>query len=412
MANDTEGQEELRLPDELADELGKRVSTYFRVRTTELPVSPTNEQLGQLLKTAYFSSLLEDEGRRVKVRLVLDLNSFARNWVQNRGHQAFADVVLFRSPVEFNAAAVAKLAPAVRTEHSLLIIEPRGDRLGISGLLAIHGAVGQRGAVAFPGIECTIQATASLTVAVADRLVLTYRQGHVAWSLDSSVGASRGTTRVLGLVERALPNSDGHLVTGVILELIRRLGQLPHGGSILLAETKTLPPAILTPGRYALTAPAPFLKVRRREALEWPLNHREPTVETMQTAYQSLWDVEGALDIVAEMTSLDGAVILDGELELHGFGMFVVGNPPPTVLVSDAGTSSAVGDRTDVDVATGFPGARHRSALAFVEHAPASLALVKSQDGGLSLVVKDGARVEVIRNADALLDYQQANWLS
>ena len=79
-----------------------------------------------------------------------------------------------------------------------------------------------------------------------------------------------------------------------------------------------------------------------------------------------------ACDFIARLSGVDGAVLVTSELDVLSFGVFVKSPDSGTV-------SHQIKDR----------GARHKSAIWFCEAHTVALAIVVSQDGDISLVVKN-----------------------
>jgi hypothetical protein len=103
------------------------------------------------------------------------------------------------------------------------------------------------------------------------------------------------------------------------------------------------------------------------------------------------------LDFVANLTAIDGALVIQHDLGIIGFGATIqmgsVGDP--IVVLEDP---RQPGSEVEVPVSS-IGGNRHRSAVVFcTQQRGLALALVASQDGDLSLVGrKDDGRAHVIR---------------
>jgi hypothetical protein len=87
--------------------------------------------------------------------------------------------------------------------------------------------------------------------------------------------------------------------------------------------------------------------------------------------------------LIANLSAIDGAVVLDKRFDLVGFGAEVSPDlpTPPQVLraLDTEGTQRTPEDIENV-------GTRHRAAYRFVQAHPRGLAIVISQDGGVSVV--------------------------
>ena len=87
--------------------------------------------------------------------------------------------------------------------------------------------------------------------------------------------------------------------------------------------------------------------------------------------------------LVADLSAVDGAVVLTDRLELLGFGGEIAGNLPEVVNVARAlDLRGASRER----VRTNLVGTRHRSAYRLCETVKRALAVVISQDGALRFV--------------------------
>jgi hypothetical protein len=95
--------------------------------------------------------------------------------------------------------------------------------------------------------------------------------------------------------------------------------------------------------------------------------------------------------VIGGLAGIDGAVVLDKRLQLVGFGAEVS---------SDIPSPDRVWRALDLEGSERLPesienvGTRHRAAYRFALHHPRGLAIVISQDGGVSFVAqRDGAVV-------------------
>jgi hypothetical protein len=94
--------------------------------------------------------------------------------------------------------------------------------------------------------------------------------------------------------------------------------------------------------------------------------------------------------LMANLTAIDGAVVLDKRLGLVGFGAEVSAELPAPSRIWRAkdpdGTEREPDDIENV-------GTRHRAAYRFVHDHPQGLAIVISHDGGVSFVANHGGEV-------------------
>jgi hypothetical protein len=104
------------------------------------------------------------------------------------------------------------------------------------------------------------------------------------------------------------------------------------------------------------------------------------------------------LRTIGELSAIDGAIIMDEELKLYGFGAKLQGEPEDfKILVLDALSSEV-----KTISYTQFDGTRHQSAARFVYQNPETMAFVASQDGRLTLIawVIDRGQIAAIRRLE------------
>jgi hypothetical protein len=109
---------------------------------------------------------------------------------------------------------------------------------------------------------------------------------------------------------------------------------------------------------------------------EYEATHLKPLLEMDQ----ALFDVA---HLVADLTHVDGAVLMTNRLELLGFGGEIAGGLPEVSMVARA--RNLAGTERD-RVRTDRVGTRHRSAYRLCQEIRDALAIVVSQDGGLRFI--------------------------
>jgi len=104
---------------------------------------------------------------------------------------------------------------------------------------------------------------------------------------------------------------------------------------------------------------------------------------------------DDALELVAQLSAIDNAILLDTDLRLRGFGTQVIEGDAPQM---DFEHRDPYSDDVHVDDLSTFKGTRHPAGVIFCMRQPhAAAAIIASQDARLSLAVKNvGGRVEVV----------------
>jgi hypothetical protein len=94
--------------------------------------------------------------------------------------------------------------------------------------------------------------------------------------------------------------------------------------------------------------------------------------------------------LIAALASADGAVVLNKQHDLLGFGGMISGRLPAVRSVARA---LDIEGNIVADVGTGNVGARHRSAYRLAGALPGVVVIVISQDGGVRFVAQKNGRV-------------------
>jgi hypothetical protein len=103
-------------------------------------------------------------------------------------------------------------------------------------------------------------------------------------------------------------------------------------------------------------------------------------------------NVKRAVQFLATLSAVDGAVVITDKLRLLGFGAELIAMSPSlneVHIISDSDNLS--GDAHSLE----FYGTRHRSAFRFCSSFEDSMAFIVSQDGGIRIVKRVGSKVLV-----------------
>lgn len=119
-------------------------------------------------------------------------------------------------------------------------------------------------------------------------------------------------------------------------------------------------------------------------------------LESSVDAHRQL--LQKLLRSIGALSRIDGAVVMDTDLRVHGFGAKLSGSQDTfAVVVLDAISESV----SEVPVSS-LGGMRHQSAARYVQRNPASMVVVASQDGRLTLFawVVDRGQVAAVRGLE------------
>jgi hypothetical protein len=350
---------------------------------------PTDAQLSALIDATFFASLHDEEARRVE---------FGVAW-EPRARDCAA-VVALSSAVRVTPKNLAKLAPATWGEATSIAVRADGDEL-----------------VAWALIERSLAAHQPLTIRALGAGVLSVEYAGVPRALYS-----RGEILLLGGAHRvkspareltrtfaewaadADPAIGVDLRAAVVTRIAARALAHGHGGMILLIPAAVEAPvgvrAHYTVGDGADVLVERYARVIRdvdvAERLPRLVGSRSRGVDgralvrdEAQIAFAE------AIELVARLTAIDNALLLDTNLRVRGFGVQVIEGDAPRTSFRHVNPYS---DDVHVDDLSTFKGTRHPAGVLFcMRHHHEAAAIIASQDGNLSLVIKDASGdVEVI----------------
>ncbi|CAN5675671.1 diadenylate cyclase [soil metagenome] len=330
-----------RVPLEVLDHLqsvtvgakaGLDLNEKLLIAAAKIPI-PDTDALRDLLETAFDASLTFDEGRSCTMLL------------RFLPEGASGNLSAFREPQVLNVESLRRLSPAVGTDRaSSLVFTVSDHQLVIVGLDMSSKADLQK------GFAVRVTGPGRVDIEWANARIVTCRPDGVRFASDNDAFTGSFAAELTGAltVSTAIPK------LGVSVERIRESG---HGGSIWV-----LPPDEAVDG----------------DAMSIGY--------VMDTGGETAVDTDdddsllAHLHLIADVAALDGAVLIDPELRLVGFGVFMdaISGADVSVFVPGGGFRTV----SDTDIG----GGRHRSAAAFCRHHVGAMAVVISQDGGISVI--------------------------
>ncbi len=288
---------------------------------------PDEKALAHAIEEVFWASLLKEEGRPCTPRLVYEPGEDT-------------SVHVFPEPLRLEREVLRKVGPA---QGPGLVWDVQHGHPVIVGLCRARLKAGRS-----PGV--TVSATGSGAVDVTWNHVrlLTYRAGECLRLSTAKLGN-------LAQVTQHVARETGALMAHFVLPTVQRMLAQRHGGTLWIMPTNTLPEGI---------------------DLQRPLKVDPRTFRERFTDGESHipW-----LESVAELAAVDGAVLMDAELRLLGFGAFItLAKQPPEIQKWIAGGGAKL-----VSAGEGV-GGRHRSAAEFCDRFKPACAYVVSEDGGVS----------------------------
>jgi sensor domain DACNV-containing protein len=395
-------------------ELARYVEAHWP-SATALTVPP--KLLDEALSAAFQASLTSDEARPTRFRLLLTpMEQLPESGVPNQGVLRLK----FDRSRPLHAEELRRLSPAVPFETSLIGAHADEKKLRIwgiahSGPAWLAPTWGGRSLVPNWTYDPIVHVTGpgQLAVRCAGTLVGAIERGLLVdamidvfdseW-LPAMFAREREEIRAQHAAlqaQRASPTLVDHSLVGRVGQhMLRRAIQLVrgarHGGMILVADAGPDAPSNSLDGlrlKYRLGQDEPSHRYRTLlfqilEAVAAATSKASVGWSDFASdASASLEQLEQAVfewsRVIANLTAIDGAVVLDKRFGLLGFGAEVSAElpAPPRVwrALDTEGRERKCDDIENV-------GTRHRAAYRFVADHPDGLAIVISHDGGVSFV--------------------------
>ena len=402
-------------------ELARYVEAHWPAgRTLWLPPKLLDEALSE----AFQASLSTEEGRPTRFRLLLTpLSQLPEDGVPNEG------VLRLRlhQGRPLSADELRRMSPSVVFETSLIGAHVEDQRLRIwgiahSGPAWLAPTWGGRSLVPNWTYDPIIHVTGpgQLAVRCAGKLVGALERGVVVdatmdvfdseWlpalfarereEIRAEHAALQAQIVSPTLVEHSLVGRVGQHMLRRAIQLIRGAR---HGGMILMVDSAHDERADGLHGlrlKYRFDQDEPSRRYRtlllqileavsattEKSSVGW-LDFAGDASAQLEQLEQSVFELSR---LIANLTAIDGAVVLDKRFGLVGFGAEVS---------AELATPTRVFRATDTEGRTCEPddfenvGTRHRAAYRFAHDHPGGLAIVISQDGGVSFVAKRDEQV-------------------
>ncbi len=369
------------------------------------------------LSVAFQASLTSEEARPTRFRLLLtQLEELPESGVPNKGVLRLR----FDPTRPLHADELRRLSPAVPFETALVGAHVEDDKLRIwgiahSGPAWLAPTWGGRSLVPNWTYSPIIHVTGpgQLAVRCAGKLVGALERGVVLdamidvfdseW-LPAMFAKEREEVRAQHAALQAQtlsPTMAEHSLVGRVTQhMLRRTIQLVrgarHGGLILVVDAAPEAAAGPLHGlrlKYRLSQDEPAHRFRSvlfqileclaatstKTSIGWS-DFAADDSATLEQLEQSVFELSR---LMANLTAIDGAVVLDKRFAILGFGAEVSAElPAPSRIWRALDTEGKEREPADIENV----GTRHRAAYRFVRDNPQGLAIVVSHDGGVSFV--------------------------
>jgi hypothetical protein len=408
-----------------------------------MPMDPGH--LERILTVAYQASLLRDEDRPVRVRLVVaEPEAFS----PLGGPPLDLHPLVFDTPLALTPEELRRLAVAAKYHRALVGVRADDDgRFVVWGILQsgpgwVQVAQGGRGPAPSPppsALVVRILGAGRIAVGRGASLLGELRGGVVGgpgldvftsrW-LPSMFDAARAELKALHADARARAEASGErwaalgtdVVTLVSQAMVRRflaaMVAAHHGGTVIILPTDHADEAVRGEGPLRMRYAFRDLDSRRRyrrliQSLMADIARaggRAGVAEVDVATYAAFRDTELVTwrdaifemsQLIAALTEVDGAVVMTKRFELLGFGAEIAGHLPDVQHVAralDLEATDTVREPLTAD------GTRHRSTYRLCSRVPEAVAIVVSQDGGVRFVAMHRGEVTVWEHAAEAID--------
>lgn len=338
------------------EHFARHIAAARRQGQHDLAPQPDVMTIEEIINAAFWASLRREESYFPKISVAFLPPEQAEQ------------PLTFERPLPFTPVTLVRLAPAVERPGIHLCVWRYG------GELCIWGAAQKTPRLCFV-----------LEVIEPGLLVIKYRRGQES-SKFVNVAALKGDQ--LKLVDEAgasLPDcptlissllapcsrSSSSVSVDVFVELAVSMRAHGRGGALLIVPqgSELWWESILRPVPYSVTPPFSKLAGLMRQGAG--LRSERPWREAFLQA----------VDVVAGLTAVDGATLINDQYELLAFGAKIGSRVGGAQVERVLTTEPVIGDTASIVKPEHLGGTRHLSAAQFVQDQRDSIALVASQDG-------------------------------
>lgn len=378
-------EEHLRATGEFAAQL----MTHLEPLRDPALAIPTPGQFAALVEAVFYASLHEEEARRLE---------FGVAWKPDATE--CAAVLMLDTPVRLTPKNLAKLAPATPGESTAIAVRPDGDVIVAWALLERNTALRQ------PLIVRALDAGV-VRVDYAGWPRALYARGEIVLfgDHDEVASASEMLSKTFDAWRANIDPATGiDLCAAVTTRIATQVLAHRHGGMILVTPAEV--ESVGVRAHYTIRGGGDLLGQRYTRVIRDLVTASDQLARlkgSRPRAYDGRVTVRDedqiafaeTIELVARLTAVDNALLLDTQLRVRGFGVQVIEGDAPKTQFRHRNPYS--GEIHYDDLST-FKGTRHPAGVIYCMRQPReAAAIICSQDGHLTLVVKDrDGNVEVL----------------
>jgi hypothetical protein len=424
--------------------LAKLVATRLRSQHGN---APPEAVLTRLLETLYFASLKTDEGRPILCTVnYVDPEDRQSPSATRRPADCWSHVP-FERPLAFDTRTLSKLARAADPEvSSLAVFRDKKNKLFIWGMvdqeprhsdyITLDASVNPER----PGLfQATITGVGNISVYQNDSLVGSLEQNTLVEEYHDVLWSGPVHEMLAGYLRSYLVDTGAktppHIAQAdlesellmrwlnAICRTLMNIQHYRHGGGLLITPQTTLDGLNV---KYKIRYDRLLKSLRgmvesqlsasNNRAAQAPGQDQAQSVLAYAPAGELALDHElgehknevlGAVRFIASLSCVDGFVLVDRRMVVHGFGVEVrTDNLLSDVYVArDSQANSKLLRQSEL---TQY-GTRHRAMARYCYDKPGSLGFVVSQDGDIRAMTRIGEMLVLWENIDVQLAYRPVN---
>jgi hypothetical protein len=354
---------------------------------------PAAADLKALLEIVFLASLQQEERRAIQVRLVLLPDATTTSLKHEANH---LEALPFAQPIPLSVESLRKLAPAFDQNLATLVAARSADTNGYDIVGAIlYGRIASlldndlSSLPRPPALILSTRVPGSVVVSYGDSVVGRFDKGQFVIAKPDPMASYPFINQILQVLAdhelyKRYENGYWFLYRACIERIYANAAARGHGGTVIWVPDKLRDEAnkYFQAGREIADSPS-------GENLMGIVLEEENSGGGGELIARYKRRLSEYLDLVAQLSCVDGALILDEHLRPVRFATHLAA-PKWTGEVVE-GTHKGVPPTQKIEL-TRF-GTRHNSAISFVGACPSTIGFVISEDGPVRAILRVGEAI-------------------
>jgi hypothetical protein len=350
-----------------------------------------------LLETIFLASVECEEGVQARVRVVLYPDTTLQTLFY---HAPWIDAFPFGEELEFSTETLTKLAPAFDQDSTAIAVarNPQGQHVIVGALFygkkitkldQVQSFLGRP-----PALIMSVVSPGSIAIAYSDRVVGRFEKGQFVYANPGPMASDLFIGHIIAVISqqeefKKHPDNYWNLYRDCLERLYSTAAIKGHGSTIIW-----LPSALLENASRFIQAGTKISSKFPGKMFAVNVLDRIAMGDDSHALADERRILAEFLDVLAQLSCVDGALIIDDELKPHRFRCHLAAEKWDGRVLE--GTFRNAIPTSAID-STRF-GTRHNSAINFVGACPGAVAFVISEDGPVRVILKVGDDVIIWPN--------------